>query len=710
MTLFERVFGGNDAVYGLTEAAIHNAIAQYGEAQAVSFPDTAYSLPCYYGVTGVKVETLGQLKEALGVVKSLMTRNNRLHDAFMSGVATALCAEFIEVLKYIGNPTPYEAPCYGHLPDAVVRSLGVPLVTGDIPGVPVILGTAPSADEAVALVKSYQAQGMLITLVGGIIDQLQEKGYKTGDNVRVIPLGKDVTSVVHVVSVAVRAALIFGNIQPGDAAGLMKYTFERVPAFVNAFAPLDDVIVACGAGAIALGFPVISNETENMFRVPKSLIQQLDISKWNATSLEARDIKLKITNIDIPVAFASAFEGEIIRKGDMQVEVDGSRVDCFELVRTKEAAEVEDHKITVEGPEIDEIPVGSKISLSYTIDVAGKAMQPDFESVMERKIHSWLNCIEGVMHTGQRDMIRVRISKADFEAGFKFKHIGEVLYAKVKSEFEAVVDKCQVRIVVDPEKNKELRAAANQVFDRRDARLASMTDESVEQFYTCIMCQAFSPSHVCIVTPERLGLCGAVSWLDAKATKELDPNGPCQIVPKTGCTDERLGAYESVNEAVSKYSHGALEKVTLYSLFQDPMTSCGCFECICGVEPVSMGVVITCREHTGMTPLGMTFSEMASMTGGGVQTPGFMGHGKHFIASKKFIAAEGGPGRIVWLPKILKDQMRERLDATALELYGVENFTDMIADETICTDDPEALMNYLSEVGHPVLSMEPFDM
>ena len=710
MTLFERVFGGNDAVYGLTEAAIDNAIAQYGEAQAVSFPDTAYSLPCYYGVTGVKVENLGQLKEALGVVKTLMTRNNRLHDAFMSGIATALCAEFIEVLKYIGNPAPYEAPCYGHLPDAVVRSLGVPLVTGDIPGVPVILGTAPSADEAVALVKSYQAQGMLITLVGGIIDQLQEKGYKTGDNVRVIPLGHDVTSVIHVVSVAVRAALIFGNIQPGDAAGLMKYTFERVPAFVNAFAPLDDVVVACGAGAIALGFPVVSNETENMFRVPKSLIQQLDVSKWNATSLEARGIKIKITNIDIPVAFASAFEGEIIRRGDMQVEVDGSRVDCFELVQTREAAQVEDHKITVVGPEIDDIPVGSKISLSYTVEVAGKAMQPDFESVMERKIHSWINCIEGVMHTGQRDMIRIRISKADFEAGFKFRHLGEVLYAKVKSEFEAVVDKCQVTIVVDAEQNAKLRAAANEVFDKRDARLASMTDESVSEYYTCIMCQAFSPSHVCIVTPERLGLCGAVSWLDAKATKELDPAGPCQPIPKEGCLDEHLGRYTSVDEAVSKYSHGALEHVTLYSLFQDPMTSCGCFECICGVEPVSMGVVITCREHAGMTPLGMTFSEMASMTGGGVQTPGFMGHGKHFIASKKFIAAEGGMGRIVWLPKLLKDQMRDRIDATAKELYGVDNFTDMIADETICTEDPEALMNYLAEVGHPVLSMEPFDM
>ena len=573
-----------------------------------------------------------------------------------------------------------------------------------------ILGSAPTADDAVNLVKSYQSQGILVTLVGGIIDQLAEKEYKTGDNVRVIPLGKDVTAVIHVVSVALRAALIFGNITPGDAAGLMKYTMERVPAFVNAFKPLDDVIVACGAGAIALGFPVVTNETENIFRVPKSLIVQEDVSKFNATSLEARDIKLKITNIDIPVAFASAFEGEIIRRGDMQVEVDGSRKDCFELVCTKDASEIEDHRIVVDGPELDQIPEGSKISLSYTVDVAGKAMQPDFEAVMERKIHAFLNCVEGMMHTGQRDMIRVRISKADFAAGFRFKHIGEVLYAKIKSEFEAVVDKCQVTIVVDEAKNHALRKHANEIFAKRDDRLRSMTDESVPVYYTCIMCQAFSPSHVCIVTPERLGLCGAVSWLDAKATNELDPQGPCQVVPKDRCIDENLGRFEDVDEAIYKYSHGALEHVTLYSLFQDPMTSCGCFECICGVEPVSMGVVITCREHAGMTPLGMTFSEMASMTGGGVQTPGFMGHGKQFIASKKFLKAEGGLGRIVWMPKELKDQVRERLDESAKELYGVENFTDMIADETVCTEDPEQLLEYLTSVGHPVLSMEPFDM
>ncbi len=710
MTLFDRVFGGNDYNYDRTVAAIDAAIATYGEGEAVSLPDTAYALPCYYAVTGVKITNLGEMKAAMDTIKAKMTRNNRLYDAFESGIASALCAEFLEALKYIHGATPYEEPVLGHLSDAFVRNLGVPLVTGDIPGVAAIIGAADSTEELAALVKSYQNQGMLVSLTGKCIDQAVEAGIKTGENVRIVPLGHEMQSVIHVVSVALRAALIFGNITPGDFPALAKYTMDRVRAFVNAFKPLSDEIVSYGAGAICLGFPVVSNETENMFRVPKSLIQQLDVSKWNATSLEARDIKIKITNIDIPVAFASAFEGEIIRRGDMQVEVDGSRVDCFELVCTKEAAEVEDHKITVIGPEIDEIPVGSKISMSYTVDVAGKAMQPDFESVMERKFHAYINCIEGVMHTGQRDMIRIRISKADFEAGFKFRHIGEVLYAKIKSEFEAVVDKCQVTIVVDADQNKELRAKANEVFAKRDDRLSSMTDESVPVYYTCIMCQAFSPSHVCIVTPERLGLCGAVSWLDAKATNELDPTGPCQIVPKERCIDERLGRYEDVDEAIEKYSHGELHNVTLYSLFEDPMTSCGCFECICGVEPCSMGVVITCREHAGMTPLGMSFSDMASMTGGGVQTPGFMGHGKQFIFSKKFIAAEGGPGRIVWMPKELKDQVRERLDATALELYGIENFTDMIADETVCTEDPEQLLEYLGEVGHPVLGMEPFDM
>ena len=705
--LIDRIFNGNDAVYGLTCQAVEEAIAQHGADKAVEFPHTAYCLPCYYAVTGVKVKTLGEMKEALGVIKSLMTREHQLDDALMSGVATALCAEFIEVLKYLDGAEPYSEPYYGHLPDSIIRELGVPLVTGDIPGVAVIIGSAPNAQEGVDLVKSYQAQGILVTLVGGIIDQAQELGLKMGYNVRIVPLGKDITSVIHVVSVALRAALIFGNVTPGGAAALIKYTSERVPAFVNAFKPIDDVILAAGAGAIKLGFPVISNEDENITEVPGALIACPNVADFNKVSLEARNIKIKITNIDIPVAFASAFEGEIIRRKDMQVEFDGSRVDCAELVQTRSMDEVEDHKITVVGPDVDEMELGSKNPIAYVVEVAGKRMQPDFEPVIERKFHNYINCIEGVYHTGQRDMQRIRIGKEAYNAGFRIRHIGEVLYTQVKNEFEAVVDKCQVTVYTDPAECTRIRhEVAIPVFDKRDARLENLTDETVDVYYSCILCQAFSPSHVCVVTPERLGLCGAVSWLDAKATNELDPNGPCQIITKERPIDENLGSYEDVDEAVQKFSQGALEHVTLYSIMQDPMTSCGCFECICGIEPFSNGVVIANREYAGMTPLGMTFSEMASMTGGGVQTPGFMGHGKHFISSKKFMKAEGGIERIVWMPKELKETVAERLNKTAKELYGIDNFTDMIGDETNTTD-PEELVAFLTEHNHPALSMDP---
>ena len=596
MTLFDRVFGGSSEMYAWAERSVADAMEKFGADAAVTLPNTAYCLPCYYAVTGVKLTTMGEVKEALeGTIKEMMTRKNRLHNVFQSGIATALAAEIIETMKYMGGEQPYEEPYVGHFSDAWIRELGVPLVTGDIPGVAVLINEAPSVEEAVALVKSYQAQGNFVSCTGGICKQLIEAGYNTGFNVRVTLLGDEITSVVHIVSVALRAALIFGNITPGDLPNLMKYTMERVFAFVNAFAPVDDLTVACGGGAIAFGFPVISNDLESLkgMNVPKSLILQGDTEKFNPTSIEARDIKIKVTNIDIPVAFASAFEGEIIRRGDMQVEFDGSRVDCFELVQTKEASEVEDHRIEIIGPDLDSFEVGTKHSIGYIVEVAGKNMQSDFEPVFERKFHSYLNCIEGVMHTGQRDMIRVRISKGAYEAGFRAKHIGEVLYAKIKNEFDAVVDKCQVKVITDPEKCTELRHnLAIPSFDKRDDRLRTLTDESVEVYYSCILCQAFSPSHVCVVTPERLGLCGAVSWLDAKATNELDPQGPCQVITKERVIDERTGEYEDVNEAVKLYSQGALEQVSLYSIMENPMTSCGCFECICGIEPFSNGVIM----------------------------------------------------------------------------------------------------------------------
>jgi len=701
--LTDLIYGGSNAVAGLTEGAVNDAIAKYGADKEIAFPDTAYYFPTIYAATGVKVKTLGDLPACVGVLKSLITNQEDLGQALNAGLATAVGAEIIEGLKYLEAEPYANETGIGFVPDPIIRSLGVPLVTGDIPGVAVVLGKADNAADVAAVVKDYQSKGIMTFLVGDVIEQVAEGGVKMGLEFRVIPLGHDVTSVIHVVTVAVRAALIFGNVQPGDLAGLLTYTKERVPAFVNTFGALNEVVVSAGAGAIALGFPVIVDIDLGENQVPGALESVCDHAETVKKSLELRSIKIKVKELPIPVAFAAAFEGEIIRKADMHNEFWSSKNPTAELVVMRDMSEIEDHKITIIGPDLAD---AKELALATYVEVAGKKMQEDFESVIERKFHAWFNYMEGVMHTGQRNQVRVRVSNGAFENGLKLRDFAEVLYVMIMDEFDAVVDKCQVTIITDAvEAGKFRDEIAMPRYAARDARLESLTDEAVDRYYTCILCQSFAPAHCCVVTPERLGLCGAVSWLDAKATNELDPNGPCQPIFKEGCTDERTGRFESVDKAIYDATHGAVETVTLYSILEDPMTSCGCFECICGIEPMSGGFIVVNREFGGMTPAGMTFGELASCTGGGVQTPGYMGHGRHFISSKKFIAAEGGIERIVWMPKELKDDVADRLNKTAKELYGIENFTDMVADETVTTDGEE-LLSWLTEKNHPVLGME----
>ncbi|MBQ3412871.1 MAG: CO dehydrogenase/CO-methylating acetyl-CoA synthase complex subunit beta [Oscillospiraceae bacterium] len=708
--LTDLIYGGSNAVAGLTEGAVNDAIAKYGEDKPVNLPDTAYFLPTIYAATGVKVEKLGDLPACVGVLKSLITNEEDLGQALNAGLATAVGAEILEALKYVESDAPYaDEPGIGFVPDPIIRSLGVPLVTGDIPGVAVVLGEAADPADVAAVVRDYQDKGLMTFLVGKVIDQILEKNVKVGLEYRVIPLGYDVTSVIHVVTVAVRAALIFGGLTPGDLPGLLAYTKERVPAFVNTFGNIDSVVVSAGAGAIALGFPVVVDIDLGENQVPGALESVLDHTQTVAKSLELRNIKVKAKAVTLPVGFASAFEGEIIRRPNTYVEFDSDHNPTCELLTMVESPdEIEDHKVTVEGPEVPENATELiRMPLATTVKVYGTKMQKDFESVIERRIHTWFNYIEGLMHTGQRNLFRIRISKDAWNAGLRLHDLGEVLYSMIMDEFGSVVDKCEVTLYTDKEKVEQiLKEEAMPVYNFRDNRLSSLSDESVDQYYTCILCQSFAPAHCCVVTPERLGLCGAVSWLDAKATYELNATGPSQPIPKEGLIDERLGKYDSVNKMVAQATHGAVENVSLYSLIEDPMTSCGCFECICGIEPLSNGVVIVNREYSGMTPTGMTFGELASMTGGGVQTPGFMGHGRHFIASKKFISAEGGTARIVWMPKELKEDLRTRLNKTAKETLGIDDFVDMIGDETICTD-PEELLAFLTEKGHPALSMDP---
>jgi acetyl-CoA synthase len=707
--LTDSIYKGANTIAGITETAVKKAVDQIGPEKKIAFPQTAYFFPTILCAAGIKVDKLGLLNSCVSVMKKLITNIASVDHALKAGLAAALGVEILEGLKFVGGENPYkDGPCVGFIPDTVIRSLGVPLVTGDIPGVAVIIGEASDPKVLAEVVREYQTKGLLSFMAGKVIDQAAAQKIKLGLEFRVVPLGYDITAVIHVITVAVRVALIFGGIKENHLPDILKYTKERVPAFVNTFGPLDEITIAAGAGAIAMGFPVISDwKTIASIAVPGSLEYAANSEAMIKKSLELRKIKVKTQSIPIPVLFASAFEGELIRKNDMAVEFSHSHNTTCELLVMKDPASIEDHKITIVGSDIEGIktyPVN--MALAVYVEVSGAAMKPDFEPVIERKIHHWINHIEGVMHTGQRDLFRMRVNKETLEKGFRLKHLGEVIYAMVKEEFAAVVEKCQITLITDEAKATDLvKKEALPRFEARDARLASMTDENATCFYSCVLCQSFAPTHCCIITPERLGLCGAVSWLDASATKQLVDNGPCQTIEKKGVLDPKKGIYESVNEAVNNATHGYIKRMSLYSIMEDPMTSCGCFECICGIMPECNGVIVVNREYKGLTPNGMTFGEIATMTGGGVQTPGYMGHGRHFIASKKFIHAEGGIIRIVWMPKELKDDVAAKLDKTAKELFGIDNFSAMICDESVATDI-NGVAAFLKEKKHPAMSMK----
>ena len=704
--LLRRAYDGTLIAMTYAEILLNRAIKMYGTEQEIGYPDTAYHLPVVTCLSGEKITKLGELVPILNRMRNQVRSERTFENARLWGESVLYAAEIIETIHYLENDEPKVEPWTGFLGDPIVRKHGIKMVDWTIPGVAVILGRAKDSKLAKKIVDKLMGQGFMLFLCDEIIEQLLEENVKIGLDYIAFPLG-NFTQIIHAVNYAFRAGLAFGGIPAGRREEHRDYQRRRVRAFVLNLGELDDVKLAASMGAIFMGFPVLTDQElgEDM-QIPDWYISEPDYDKIVPLALEVRGIKLTNIEVPIPVNFGPAFEGETIRKGDTYVEFGGGRTTGFELVSMVGPDDVTDGKVEVIGPEIDSIPEGTKLPLGIMISIYGRKMQADFEGVLERRIHYFANYGEGVWHVAQRDLCWVRLSKDARAKGLLLKHVGELLLAKFRQEFPAIVDRIQVTIYTDQALVEEKIIKARERYRARDARMKALTDESVEEFYSCLLCQSFAPNHVCIVTPERVGLCGAVSWLDAKAAFEITPTGPNQPIPKGPAIDEFKGMWQSCNDYLRPASNNTLDEVNLYTLMDKPMTSCGCFEAIMAIVPEANGLMITTREHSGMTPCGMTFSTLAGTVGGGLQTPGFMGIGRTYLVSKKFIPADGGIARIVWMPKELKEFLREDFVQRAVEEGLGEDFIDMIADESIGTT-VEEIMPFLEEKGHPCFNLDP---
>jgi len=702
------------------EVMLRELISAKGESTSVGFPDTAYFLPVIYSFTGEKVETASDLRKILARAKELLPERPSkelwlpyLGCALDAGVAALFACEIIEACKYVTGDNPVNDIWLGAANDVIMRERGIEFVDGTAPGFAAITGAAPTNEIAVKIARELQEKNLYV-FMGGCTDgkqfaeQLAEEGVQLGWETRLVPFGKDVSSLVYALGFANRAALSFGGVKPGDFAANLKYSKNRIFAFVLTFGEVTAEKYAVALGAVNYGFPVIA-DTDIPEILPtgvctyEHVVSNVPYDKMVERALEVRGCKIKITKVPIPVSYGPAFGGERVRKEDTRVEFGGNKSNAFEFATMVNMDEINDGEIEIIGTDIDNVAEGENLPLGIWVEVAGRKMQKDFEPILERQIHHLINGAEGIWHMGQRDIVWARISKSGFERGLRLKHFGEILHAKLLSDYPAIVDKVRVTLITDAAEVDRRIAIARKIYDERNRRLESMTDESVDTFYSCLLCQSFAPDHVCIITPERLGLCGAYNWLDGRAAYEIDETGPNQPVKKGESLDPVKGIWTGVNDYVYTNSHRTTPCFCAYSIMDRPMTSCGCFEIICGYVPECNGVMVVNREFMGETPTGMTFSTLAGNVGGGRQTPGFMGCGKVYLTSKKFISAEGSWRRLVWMPKELKELLKDDLQKRFEEI-GAPDLMDRIADETIATD-PDEIRAYMEKVSHPALEM-----
>lgn len=702
------------------EAMLDQAVAAKGEASKVGFPDTAYALPVIYSFTGEKVETLADCRRILKRAKDLLPERPSekvwlpyLGNALDAGVAALFACEIIEACKYLIGPHPVQGIWLGAASDVIMRERGIEFVDGTAPGFAAVTGAAPTNAIAVQIARELQQKNIYVFMGGAthgkqFAEQLAEEGVQLGWETRLVPFGKDVSALIYALGFANRAALSFGGVKPGDFKHNLKYNKDRIFAFVLAFDEVDAEKYAAAAGAINYGFPVIA-DTDIPQILPtgvctyEHVVSLVPPETMVEKALEIRGCKIKVTKVPVPVPYGPAFEGERIRKQDVHAEFGGNKTTAFEFVTSVDMEAITDGDIQVIGPDIDTVKPGTALPLAIWVEVAGRKMQPDFEPILERQIHHLVNGAEGIWHMGQRDIVWTRISRAGFAKGLRLRHYGEILHAKLLSDYPAIVDKVKVTLITDEAEVAKRVVHARKVYDERNRRLESMTDESIDIYYSCLLCQSFAPNHVCVITPERLGLCGAYNWLDGKAAFEIDETGPNQPIKKGDCLDPVKGIWKGINEYVYLNSHKTLDAFCAYSIMDRPMTSCGCFEVIVGYVPECNGVMVVNREFLADTPVGMTFSTLAGNVGGGQQTPGFMGCGKVFLTSRKFLFAEGGHKRLIWMPKELKELLKADL-AQRFADAGVPDLLDQIADETIATE-PAAIRAHMEKVKHPALEM-----
>ncbi len=579
---------------------------------------------------------------------------------------------------------------------AKARKQGLAFIDGSISGYVLLMGS--DTTKALPIIESLtQRQIVVFVVEEALQNSLQENDLSLGWDSGIIPL-----QMANALGCIARVAQTFGNVDEPD--DVLQYARERLFGFTILLDEATPEHLESAEAALSFGCPLLSNaqlpQSTEEWKIPadyRAAIGGIKLHDIVQLGIEERGLKIQVPMPELPLNYSTDFSGQVVRDDSC-----GACLSGVEFVVTGE--DIVDGRITLNGPDLDS---ATKDDQPYTmlIEVSGREMQPDFEPVIERQIETILNDADGIMHRGQRSMVTLRIAQKAIDKGLSLRHLGEILHTRLHNEFGNILSRVQISITTEPSQLQAIQEQAQAIYEKRDKRLGSLKDEDVDIFYTCNLCQTIAAGHLCIISPEHPGVCGAVDWMDARAAVSIKPVGSNKAVTKEGLLNAKLGQWESINQITQKESGGAITAYSLYSLMEDPGTACGDFECITAMLPLSNGVMVIEHSYKGMTPSGMDWDMLYEIIGAGAPMPGFLGHSKRAVGTPKFISAEGGWRRIVWMNYALREELRPILENLAAEA-DVPGFADMIATEQNSLDENE-ILQFLEGAGHPVLTMEP---
>jgi acetyl-CoA decarbonylase/synthase complex subunit beta len=491
-----------------------------------------------------------------------------------------------------------------------------------------------------------------------------------------IYIGGRATSPIYFLQLMVRYGFIWGRIAPGDDHQMGHFLEEDMPGLIiinNDLPPLKYLITLA---LMKLGAPAVVPST---FPFPYGLRVVADdvddiIGKGSRfPNLRQRYYKDEI--IRLPDYCNMAFVNQKIQPARRV----GGGPHSFFCVRSVEHV---GQRITTIGQLAEDVGI--------MVEIAAENFSDDITLIVERAALKSINSLSGVHAYEKEGIFHLELGA---DVALNEEQIGEAIYWGIRSQYPRL-EQIAIRIIYDPD---TLESAAEDVQEYKKERqqfVDKMTEGNTDIFVACTECRPFSLVHTCLLTPERMPMCGSRTYTSVKAAayfgsptvpwkRRSEEELPARYAFRKGkLLDAKRGEYEGSNRAYRKLTNRKLERVYLHSLRDYPQTSCGCFNALAFWLEEVEGIGIMSRNSEATTPDGETWAMLANRAGG-KQSPGITGISIGYIRSPSFLKGDGGIANVVWVDSALRERISDRFSpgqkvATEKDVQSMDELIDFL--------------------------------